>query len=85
MKKTKLMFRDVVAQGRSKSRRIKNVDGYFFSRAVLMLRGTARKAGAVPEQSNCKGVMVMPERTGGKVKGACTVAQAARADADSPP
>ena len=45
------ILRVVVDQGPSKSRRIKNVDGYlgyllFFSRALLMLRGTARKTGA---------------------------------------
>ena len=53
-KKTKkLIFRDVVAQGPSVSRRIKNVDGYFFPRAMLMLRETARKTGDFPEQANC--------------------------------
>ena len=60
------MLRDVVAQGPSKSRRIKNVDGYFFPRATLMLRQTARKTEAFREQANCNGVMVMPQRTGRK-------------------
>ena len=60
------MFRDVVAQGPLKSRRIKNVYGYFFPRAMLMLRETARKTGAFPEQANCNGVMVMSERKGDK-------------------
>ena len=39
--KNKQMLRDVVAQGPSKSRRIKNVYDYFFPRAMLMLRETA--------------------------------------------
>ena len=58
------MFRDVVAQGPLKSRRIKNVYGYFFPRAMLMLRETARKTGAFPEQGNCDGVMVISQRKG---------------------
>ena len=53
------MFRDVVAQGPLKSRRIKNVYGYFFPRAMLMLRETARKIETFPEQANCNGIMVM--------------------------
>ena len=61
-KQKKLKLRDVVAQGRSKSRRIKNVYGYFFPRAMLMLRETARKTGAFPEQANCNGVMIMSQR-----------------------
>ena len=36
-KQKKVLLRDVVAQGPSKSRRIKNVFGYFFPRAMLML------------------------------------------------
>ena len=35
----KQMLGDDVAQGPWKSRRIKNVDGYLFSTAMLMLRG----------------------------------------------
>ena len=68
-KTKKLMLRDV-AQGPSKSRRIKNFYGYtvllYCPRAMLMLRGKARKTGAFPEQANCNGVMVMSQRTGGK-------------------
>ena len=56
------LLRDVVAQGPSESRRMKNIDGYFFPRAMLMLRGTARKTVAFPELANCNGVMVMPKR-----------------------
>ena len=33
---------------------------------MLMLKGTARKTEAFPEQVNCNGVMVMPQRAGGK-------------------
>ena len=67
MKKTKKqMLRDVVAQGPSKSGHIKNVDGYFFSRAMLVLKGTARKTGTFPEPANGNGAMVMPQRTGVK-------------------
>ena len=46
--KNRIGLRDVVAQGPSKSRRIKNVDGYFFHKAMLMLRGTARKNRGFP-------------------------------------
>ena len=53
------MLRDVVAQGLSKSRRIKNVYGYFFPRAMRMPRETAREKRAFPEQSNRTGAMVM--------------------------
>ena len=53
------MLRDVVGQGASKSRRVYNVDGYFFPRAMLMLRETARKIETFPEQANCNGIMVM--------------------------
>ena len=57
------MLRDAVAQGLSKSRRIKNVYRYFFPRAtMLMLRGKARKTEAFPEQANCNGVMVMSQK-----------------------
>ena len=56
------MLRDVVAQGLSKSRRIKNVYGYFFPRAMPMLRETARETGTFPEQANCNGVMVMSDK-----------------------
>ena len=64
--KRKKKLRDVVAQGPSKSRRIKNVYGYFFPRTTLMLRQTARKTGAFPEQANCNGVIVMSQRKVGK-------------------
>ena len=55
------MPKDVVAQGPSGSRRIKNSEGYFFPSAMLMLRGKARKTWSFPEQANCTGVMVMSE------------------------
>ena len=45
-KNKKLMLRDVVAQEPSMSRRIKNVYGFCFPRAVLIIRGKARKTGA---------------------------------------
>ena len=54
------MLRDVVAQGPSKSRRIKNVYGCFFPRASVILRQTVCKTEACPEQQNCNGVMAMP-------------------------
>ena len=38
-----MLIGNVVAQGPSKSRRKKNLYGYFFPRAMLMLRETARK------------------------------------------
>ena len=60
------MLRDFVAQGPSKSRRVKNVYGYFFPRAMLMLRKTARKIWTLPEQANCNGVMVTSQRKGDK-------------------
>ena len=65
-KSKKLMLRDIVAQGPSKSPPMKNVDGYVFPRATLMLRMKARKSGAFPEQANCNGDVVMSQRTGGK-------------------
>ena len=40
------MLKDVVAQGPSKSRRIKIVDRYFVPRAMFMLSGKARKTGS---------------------------------------
>ena len=43
------MLRDVVAQGQSKSQRIKTVYGHFFPRAMLMRKETARRTGAIPE------------------------------------
>ena len=64
-KKKKVTLKNV-AEGLSKSRRIKNADGYFFLRAMLMLRGKARKTEAFPGQANCHGVMAMSQRTGGK-------------------
>ena len=60
------MLRDVVAQGPPKSLRIKDVYGFFFPRAMPMLRETARKTGAFPEQANCNGVMVMSQGEGDK-------------------
>ena len=56
------MLRDIIAQGPSKSRRIKNVD---VSRAMLMLTRTARKKEAVLERANCNGVVVISQNTGG--------------------
>ena len=37
------MLRDVVAQGPSKSRRIKDVDGYFFSQSNAHAQGNGPK------------------------------------------
>ena len=65
-KKKKLTLRDVVAQGPSKSHRIKNVYGYFFPRAMLILRGKACTTGAFLEQANCNGVTVISQRKCGK-------------------
>ena len=51
------MLGDDLAQGPWKSRRIKNVDGYLFSAAMLMLRGRPTKQGvAFPEQTAMNGV-----------------------------
>ena len=65
-KKKKLLLRDVVARGSSKSRRVKNVDGFLFPTAMLVPRECPPKTGAFPEQTNCYGVMVMSQRKGGK-------------------
>ena len=62
--KNKLMPRDVVDQRPSKFRRIKTVYGFFFPRAMSMLRETARKTGAFSEQANCNRVIVMSKRKG---------------------
>ena len=78
------MLRDVVAQGPSKSRRIKIVDGYCFPRAMLMLRGEAIKTGYFPEQANSNGVMGKSQRTGGKRVPVPSHKQPGT-DADSPP
>ena len=49
----KILIRDVVAQRPLKSCRNKNVDIYFFPRAMPTFRGKARKTGASPEQAKC--------------------------------
>ena len=60
------MHRDVVAQGPSKSRCMKNIYCFIFPRAMLMLRQTARETGSFPEQANCYGVIIMSQRKGDK-------------------
>ena len=47
-KKKKTMLGDVVDQGPSKARRIKNVDIFFLPRPMLMLREEARETGGFP-------------------------------------
>ena len=42
--------------------RIENAYGYFFPRAMLMLRETARKAASFSEPANCNEVMIMSLR-----------------------
>ena len=37
-----------------------------FPRAMLMLRGKARKTGTFPQEANYNGVMAMSQRKGGK-------------------
>ena len=59
----KLLLRDVVAQGPSKSRRIKNVDGFLFLRAINA-RACPPKTGAFPEHEQCAGVLVLSQRKG---------------------
>ena len=69
---------DVVSQGTSKSRRIKNVDGYFIPRAVLMLTGEKgpQKEGLYLSKQTAMGLWsCQREQT---VKGACTITQATR-------
>ena len=66
MSKTKTIVRDVVAQGPSKSRRKRKVDGFLFPRAMLMLRQTARKTEAFPEHEHCSGVLALSQRIGGE-------------------
>ena len=44
-KQKKQMRRDAVAPGQSKSRRIKNIDGYFSSRVILMLMALPAEQG----------------------------------------
>ena len=75
-KQKKLLLRDVVAQGSPKSRRIRNVDGFLFPRAMLVPRVCPPTTGAFPEHEHCSGVLVLSQRKA--IKGACTVKQAAR-------
>ena len=75
-KQKTLLLRDVVAQGPSESRRIKNVDGFLFPRAMLMLRQTARKQRLSLSMSIALGFW--PCHREKAVKGTCTVTQAAR-------
>ena len=61
-----MVLRNVFAPGPSKSRRMENVYGYIFPRAMVILRYTTRETGPFPEQANCDGVMVISRRKGGK-------------------
>ena len=70
------MLRDAVAKDLSKSRHIKDVDGFFFTGMELMLRDTACKAGVYSEQRNCCGLCSWHRAH--VVKATCTVIQAAR-------
>ena len=70
------MLRDVVAQGPSKSRRIKNVYGYFFPRAMLMRRERPAKQGLSMRKQIAMGLWSCHRENARK--GACTVTQAAR-------
>ena len=67
-----------IAPGLSNSRRIKYVRVYFLPRAMLMLRGTARKTGAFPDLANCYCMGLWSCHSEKAVKSACTVTQAAR-------
>ena len=71
---TVIGLRDVVAQGPSKCRRIKNVDGYFFCRACSCSGGRPTKQGLSLSKQTA---MYYDHATEQAVKGACT--------ADSPP
>ena len=62
--KNKLMFRNVVGQGTSKSHRIKNVDGYFFTQQCYA-QANGPQNGSIPRTSN-GWVLAMPQRSGGK-------------------
>ena len=76
-KHEKQMLRDVVAQGPSNSCRIKNVDGYFFPRAMLILRGRApAKEGLSLGRQTAMGLWSCHGEQA--VKGACTVTKAGR-------
>ena len=55
----------VMSRARRSLAALENDDG-IFSRAMLMLRYTARKNGDFHEQIDCNGVVVVLQRTGGK-------------------
>ena len=61
-----ILLRDVVAQGPSKSRRIKNVGGFLFPRAMLVHRVWPPKTGAFAEHEHCSGVLVVSQSKGDK-------------------
>ena len=73
-KNYKVLFRDLVAQGPSKSRRIKKVDGYIFPEQYSG-KGPAKQGLPLSKQTT---IGVWSYHREQAVKGACTVTQAAR-------
>ena len=77
MKKTKkILIRDVVAQGPSKSRRIKNVDGFYFPEQCSCPGYALRKQALSLSMNIALGFWSRHREKA--IKGACTVKQAAR-------